>query len=85
MKSESMSVSGFFCQQPIVGKASRHHLKPKRYFGKRQDHRKGNIVKSCHECHMTFHMHYDNSKWTWREFEAAMKPLKFGERIFAGD
>lgn len=34
----------WFCNQPIVGKAESHHVKPKRYFRKGSDHRKGNIV-----------------------------------------
>lgn len=75
----------WFCQQPIMGKAERHHVKPRRYFRKREDHRRGNIVNVHSDCHRTLHREYDNARWSWREFVEAMEPLKFGEGLFAGD
>lgn len=52
----------FFCQQPIIGKAERHHITPRRYFRKGQCHRRGNTAHSHTSCHRRFHFELDEPR-----------------------
>jgi hypothetical protein len=74
-----MSVSCFFCGRPVnKGKGvNKHHVIPKRYGVPTPIH-------LAHEtCHRRAHMELDNPRWSWKEFESRLSPLKFGEGIYA--
>lgn len=74
----------FFCGKHIRGKHEKHHVKPKRYFRRGSNHRRGNIVKVHSECHCRLHHEVENCRWKWWQFKGALEPLNRGEGGFAG-
>lgn len=75
----------WLCGEEIIGKSERHHVKPRRYFKRRDDHRRDNLVKVHTECHRRFHKEVEDCRWKWWEFEKNLAPINFGEGVFAGD
>ena len=75
----------FFCGKPIEGKASKHHVRPRRFYRQGEDHKRGNLRPSHFDCHQTWHRKHDKPRLKWWQWQREFAPLNFGENIFAGD
>ena len=75
-----------FCLRNLieVGRAvDNHHLLPRRYFKKGEDHRRNNLAKVCTSCHRTFHQQYDNPRYSIREYLDLMDRIDWGRGLFS--
>ena len=78
-----MTAKCWLCGEELREKPERHHVKPRRYFRRGQNHRRGNIVKVHPSCHRRLHMEIDNPRLKWWQFKELMEPINYGENVFA--
>jgi 5-methylcytosine-specific restriction endonuclease McrA len=76
----------WFCGRQLRGKASRHHLLPKRFRGKAACRKStvAHVIVLAHQsCHQVWHMVYDQGvMYHFRKFLEWMRETNFGARIF---
>ena len=78
-----MTAKCFFCGEPNGGKLSKHHVRPRRFYKRGENHKKDNLAPSHSECHQEWHRKHDNPRLKWWQWEREVAPQKFGENVFA--
>lgn len=74
----------YFCGKPITrAKRSRHHVLPRRYFGRGEDCDTDNVEMAHHSCHMRFNRYYDHPEMEAVEFCNHMQNIDWGRHIFS--